>query len=510
MILHTILGKLFRIREDAHQRRLPKGADDGFDPDEKPFLDHLEDLRVMFMKIIITLVVVMIGCFAFRNDILDAMRMPMVWAQVGNPDALSIIINRDKNKEKKSEPRFQQDETVFLESGIVGKFKGGVEDDSNLATIEIADGLTVTVREQSIAGTYGESLLKKDKKKDKAEKLASTFNYDQLLVMETFTPYEALVLTLKLAFFAGVVLAFPLLIWYVAEFVLPGLRQTEKKVIFPALAVGFFLFLVGAAFAYRVGLPFALRFLAEFTLDAGIKPGWRIGYYIKFVTQVILVFGLCFELPVAVMAMVKMELLTFRTMRDSRSYAIVILLCIAAIFTPPDPMTLLLLGGPLILLYEMCIWLAWFIERGKLREEAKLERERAERRAQAQAASPDEMTEEEKREAAADEIARYEAGGYADDPHHDEQGNYIGSEHDPYHPEDWDHDHHGHDAMGGMGIIDINHATLEELQQLPGVGPTLAERIIEGRPYYSEEELEYHAHLPESVIRLIVDRIYYG
>jgi len=624
VILHTILGKLFRIREDAHRRSLPKGADDGYDPDEKPFLDHLEDLRVMFMKIIVTLVLAMILCFVFRNDLLAAMRMPMVWAQIGNPDALAILIDRDKYEEMG--PRFEDGDMVFLESGFIGTWRK--EDrEAQVTWVELAEGNTVMVRSDVIAGEYipqepkekpakvvkddpakqegeekkapkaekvvkdeapeaevtdkvpnpeappqsgtdpgtelavesdGETktpevatepvevaegshvapagikpeLTKEEKaaarKKAKAEKFAREqaelqqkmqklgVSVDRLLIFETFTPYEALVLSLKLAFFAGVVMAFPLLVWYVAQFVLPGLKQAEKKVVFPSLAVGFLLFLVGATFAYRIGLPFALRFLAEFTLDAGIKPGWRIGYYIKFVTQVILVFGLCFELPVVVMAMVKMELLTFRTMRDSRSYAIVALLCIAAIFTPPDPMTLMLLGGPLILLYEICIWLAWFMERTQLKKEAAEERARSQRLAELGPA--DEMSEDEKRDAAAEDIARYEAGGDShDDPHHDpdhdENGNYIGPEHDPYHDDTWDHDHHEddpHHYSGAAGMVDINHATVEELQQLPGIGRTLAERIVEGRPYYSEEELEYHANLPQSVIRLIIDRIYYG
>ena len=344
-----------------------------------------------------------------------------------------------------------------------------------------------------------------------------------LLIMEVFQPYEALVLTLKLAFFAGLVLAFPLIVWFVAQFVLPGLRQAEKKVIFPALFVGFFLFLIGAFFAFRVGLPMALDFLAGYTIDRNIEPGWRIGYYIKFVTQVTLVFGLAFELPVAVMCLVKLDLLTYRTMRDSRAYAIVLLMVLSAFLTPPDPMTLVLLAGPLILLYEMCIWLAYLLERKHLKAEAEEERRRAEERAkrmeeQAALPEPSEMTEEEKREAAAEDIQRYEEGvhdeSYHDgqgDPYHDEHGNYIGSEHDPHHHEDYDHDYHGHDSMGmSGGLVDINNASLEQLQQLPGVGPKLAERIMESRPFYTEDELEYHAHLPQSVIKLILDRIYFG
>jgi predicted nucleic acid-binding OB-fold protein len=72
-----------------------------------------------------------------------------------------------------------------------------------------------------------------------------------------------------------------------------------------------------------------------------------------------------------------------------------------------------------------------------------------------------------------------------------------------------DREHHDHGHAAYYSSIDINHATIEELQRLPGIGPKLAQRILDARPFYSQEELEYHAHLPQSVIKLIVDRIYF-
>jgi len=300
---------------------------------------------------------------------------------------------------------------------------------------------------------------------------------------------------------------FPFLTWFALEFVWPGLRQAEKRAMLPAVLVGFGLFLVGAAFAYRVGLPFALRFLSQWNYEHGMNPGWRIGYYMQFVTQVTLVFGLAFQLPVAVMVLVRLELLTYRSMR--------------AIITPPDPMTLMLLGGPLIILYEICIWLAWLLERKRRKQEAEEEKRRARERAELEERRS-QLVAEGKLPAEGEE-ADEGGGGPGESPGGAGEGE-LAHEHDLYHEpvhddlygheddhhdydyhadHDWHHHHHGM----GLELIDINHATMEELQKLPGIGPKLAQQIIEARPFYSEEELEYHAYLPPSVVKLILDRV---
>ena len=83
MILDGALKKLFRLREKSASRPRGKGADDGYDPAEMPFLDHLEDLRKMFFKIILTLIIAMIVCFTFNDKLLDWIRLPMQWANIG-------------------------------------------------------------------------------------------------------------------------------------------------------------------------------------------------------------------------------------------------------------------------------------------------------------------------------------------------------------------------------------------------------------------------------------------
>jgi sec-independent protein translocase protein TatC len=112
----------------------------------------------------------------------------------------------------------------------------------------------------------------------------------------------------------------------------------------------------------------------------GIANDWRIGYYLSFATQFTLIFGLCFELPVIVWVLVKIGLLNYELMSRTRGYAVVAIIIIAAIITPtPDAFTLCLLAMPMIILYEISIWLAWFDARKIKKAEAKEEAERMER-----------------------------------------------------------------------------------------------------------------------------------
>jgi sec-independent protein translocase protein TatC len=201
-----------------------------------------------------------------------------------------------------------------------------------------------------------------------------------LQMMSTLRPTEGFMLSMKLAFFAGIIVSFPLLLLFILQFVLPGLHQHEKRVMWPALAIGFGLFLFGVCFAYFLVLPRALEFFHEWNLRLGVANDWRIGDYITFATQFTLLFGLSFELPVVVMVFVKLGLLGYESMSRTRAYAILAIVVVAAIITPtPDAFTLCLMALPMILLYEGCIWLAWLDARKQRREEEAEERQRMER-----------------------------------------------------------------------------------------------------------------------------------
>ena len=169
---------------------------------------------------------------------------------------------------------------------------------------------------------------------------------------------------------AGIIISFPLLLWFLLQFILPGLRSTEKKILFPALGVGVGLFLTGVLFAYFVVSPGTIYFFWSCNADLNIgvdmnKPiPMSIITYNKFITQFVLIFGACFETPVLVMALVKLDILSYKIMKTTRSYAIVAIAIIAAVVTPTqDALTLGLLAVPMYALYEICIWLAWWMEK---------------------------------------------------------------------------------------------------------------------------------------------------
>jgi sec-independent protein translocase protein TatC len=199
-------------------------------------------------------------------------------------------------------------------------------------------------------------------------------------MMSALKPTETFMLSMKLAFFAGIILAFPLLLMFILQFILPGLHHNERKLLWPGLTIGFGLFLAGVVFAYFIVLPKALEFFYDYSLTLGVSNEWRIGEYISFATQFTLLFGLAYELPVVVMIIVKLGLLSYSTMKSTRRYAIVAIVVLAAVLTPtPDPLTQFLMAAPMYLLYEVCIWLAWAGERKARKQEEAEAKERMDR-----------------------------------------------------------------------------------------------------------------------------------
>src|SRR5881628_2667373 len=175
---------------------------------------------------------------------------------------------------------------------------------------------------------------------------------------------DSIVISFHLAFYAGIVLSFPLLLYFVAEFVLPALTVVERRFLFPAIGVSFALFLLGVMVCYFWLLPKTILFFFRDTQSLGWTPTWTVQQYYSFVTRFTLGFGLAFELPVVVLALVRFGLVTYRFMARTRPYAIVLIFILATIITPtPDVITLVAMGLPMCLLYESCIWIAWLMER---------------------------------------------------------------------------------------------------------------------------------------------------
>lgn len=170
------------------------------------------------------------------------------------------------------------------------------------------------------------------------------------------SPTTPLMVTFKLAFVVGFVLALPLLAYQAWAFLSPALHDNERKFVVPAIGVGFLLFLAGVAMAYFLVLPLGLRFLLGFHTEA-LAPIITIDEYLRFATGMILAFGIIFEMPVLLVLLSMLGVVTPQSLRRFRRHAYVALAVLASILTPADLWTMVLMMGPMILLYEGSIWL---------------------------------------------------------------------------------------------------------------------------------------------------------
>lgn len=170
-------------------------------------------------------------------------------------------------------------------------------------------------------------------------------------------PTGMLMVRLNVAIAAGIVLSLPVVFYQFWKFISPGLLEKERRYVFPIVVMSTACFLLGVAFAYFVMIPFILPFLYGLGTET-IEPTINISNYIGFVTRIILVSGVIFELPVLSLFLTRVGILTPAFLRKYRKYAIVLAFVLAAILTPPDPLSQLLLAVPLILLFEISIWIS--------------------------------------------------------------------------------------------------------------------------------------------------------
>lgn len=168
---------------------------------------------------------------------------------------------------------------------------------------------------------------------------------------------EAFFTYLKLSFFSAIFLASPYILYQAWLFVAPALYSHEKRYVVPFVLSATFFFVAGAAFGYFVVFPFGFKFFLGFATDF-IRPAPKIKEYLSLAFALLLAFGLIFELPVFIFFLSRMGVVDYRMLARNRRYAILIIFVAAAIFTPPDVITQLMMAGPLLLLFELSIWVA--------------------------------------------------------------------------------------------------------------------------------------------------------
>src|SRR6218665_2592929 len=185
--------------------------------------------------------------------------------------------------------------------------------------------------------------------------------------------FEAFFAELKVAFFAALMVSFPFIANQICLFVAPGLYAKEKKALAPFLILRPLLFLAGAALAYYVCMPLALHFLMSYQGNIGgvqAEALPAIGNYLSFVTRFLFGFGVAFLLPVLLMLLEAAGLVTRAQLKRGRRYAIVIAFVIAAVLTPPDVVSQLLVAIPLLFLNEFSLFAIWFTEKKRAKANA--------------------------------------------------------------------------------------------------------------------------------------------
>jgi sec-independent protein translocase protein TatC len=185
--------------------------------------------------------------------------------------------------------------------------------------------------------------------------------------------FEAFFVEIKVAFFAATFFSFPVFATQLWRFVAPGLYNKEKRAFLPFLLATPVLFIIGASMAYYMAIPVALEYLLGFGGSVGgveqqALPG--VDNYLNFVMKFIFGFGISFLLPVLLMLLERAGIVTLEQLKSARRYAIVGAFAIAAVLTPPDVVSQLLLAIPLCILYELALIAIWFTRRRRDKAEA--------------------------------------------------------------------------------------------------------------------------------------------
>lgn len=267
-----------------------------------PLLEHLKELRNRLMICVVTLAVGFFFSFAFANQILEFLLHPLAVAD-------------------------------------------------GMLALQKQMGHTHPFNLDMIMGVLGITELPKPAQ-------ATSTNLIATAALETFF------VKVKIAAFGAVVITFPVLAWQLYRFVAPGLYRKERMAFLPFLLAAPVLFILGGALVYYLMLPFVQWFsLNQQNLGSiTIQYTPKIDSYLQIATQLILAFRLCFQMPVVLALLGLAGIVNAKMLRSFWRYAVVLIFVIAAVVTPPDPITQLSLAIPLVLLYEFSIWCVKLME----------------------------------------------------------------------------------------------------------------------------------------------------
>lgn len=348
------LRQLFRVREQWQSNDAPDNGD------AMSIIDHLEALRSTIIRMVLALLAAMILCFGFSGTVMTVLRQPVerVWTEHESSHLPNDISAADWIAAK-SLATLRPNLPPTAQEQLLQHFSPRV--------LQLADVVPLLHAATLLPATEQAAYLSSSAADDAQRGLALALHAAgaelkegqgraALKLMGAFRPGEAFMLSLQLSFFCGLIISFPLLMYFLLQFIMPGLLADEKRLLFKSVGFGVGLFLLGSAFAYFAVLPRVLSFFYDYSLGMGIENDWRIGYYLTFAAKLIFVFGAVFELPVIVVPLIKLGILNYERMKVTRSYALIACFAAALFLAPaPDPATMFIMALPMYALYELCI-----------------------------------------------------------------------------------------------------------------------------------------------------------
>ena len=324
------------------------GADEAEEEDEEgsegaqmSLLDHLGELRIRLTKAFIAIGVGMVACYGFADKMFDILMEPMI-----------KVFQKQAADNPLLAPGFYEDFGRALKEVLVDK------------------GFQHSEQMQIFVDALQHSLMQ----------LAQEGHFQYTY------PAEAFFAHIKIAIVAGIFLVSPYVFAQIWGFIAPGLYAHERKWMVPMAFLSAAFFTGGALFGYFQVFPYAFDFFAGFSTD-GIQFTPKLNEYLSFCLKLLFAFGFVFELPLFIFFLARMGMVSSAGLRKKRKYAILIGFVLAAVLTPPDPFTQCLMAGPLIVLYEVGIWVAYFFGKKEKRHLKKQAEEEAAAQAELDAAA---------------------------------------------------------------------------------------------------------------------------
>jgi len=317
----------------------PEFAEETADPGaKKSFWGHLQDLRVALIRSVIALVAALLLCLFQIDRVVQVLEYPLRRLHMFERPRPSVAFEVGATKLGPFRVTREQ-------------FPGLPPGDAPNAVYQVG---IVEVNNQPVV------TLKLDPKASVADPVD--------IKLSNFSPAEAFMVAFHVALYAAIAVSAPFWIYFLGGFVLPALNVKERSIIFKWLGWAVVLFFAGVLATYFFLLPVALRASVQYSELLGFDAyNWRAEEYINFTCKFLVGMGVGFQFPLVVLFLVKIGVLTHKQLAQYRRHVIIISLFLGAVLTTPEVITQVAMAVPLYLLYEICIWIAWYWERQKRR-----------------------------------------------------------------------------------------------------------------------------------------------